>query len=71
MNILLLSVMMILNMNYYTTTAEFQLKHKEITYNNPPTREDVYDELLKQDVLFPDIALRQAITETNCGKTGI
>lgn len=42
-----------------------------MSYFNNPTRTEVYDELIKQEVLFPDIVLRQAITETNCGKTGV
>ena len=34
------------------------------------TQQKIYDELVKQDVWFPEIVLKQAIIETNCGKTG-
>lgn len=36
-----------------------------------PTHQEVYDELVFQGVLFPEIVIKQAITETACGTTGV
>lgn len=35
------------------------------------TRKEVYDELIKLGIEFPDVVIRQAIKETNCGLTGV
>lgn len=36
-----------------------------------PTQQQIYDELVLQEVIYPKIVLQQAIIETNCGKTGV
>lgn len=36
-----------------------------------PTKDEIYDEIIKQDILYPDIVLKQAKLETNYGKSGV
>ncbi|MEM4711293.1 MAG: glucosaminidase domain-containing protein [Candidatus Woesearchaeota archaeon] len=36
-----------------------------------PTRDEIFEELIKQDILYPDIVLKQAKLETNYGKSGV
>lgn len=35
------------------------------------TRKEVYEELIKLGIKFPDVVIRQAIKETDCGLTGV
>lgn len=41
------------------------------TFSQAPTHQEVYDEIVLQGILFPEIVIRQAITETACGTTGV
>lgn len=36
-----------------------------------PTKDEIFHELVKQDILYPDIVLKQAKLETNYGKSGV
>lgn len=35
------------------------------------TKEEIWDELVKQEILYPDIVLKQIKLETNYGKSGV
>jgi hypothetical protein len=52
---IILSIIIQLNLSYYTT----------------PTKSQIYDEIVKQDVLFPEICWQQAGAETSWGTTGV
>lgn len=41
------------------------------SFSQAPTHQEVYDEIVLQGILFPEIVIKQAITETACGTTGV
>lgn len=40
-------------------------------WSQSPSQQQIYDELVSKEVLYPKVVLQQAIIETNCGKTGV